>query len=307
MAERNPRIPHSIESLLFVNRNGKYCGYKQELINENISADLREFLICAECEGISRKPRNWEGNRVCKICFPGHSMRKINKRAENKIEFLNAMCPLSEEGCGWEGRLGEIKGHVEECLKVRVEYQLECGISVERGIYEQDNRGVCPLKMKRCDYCNQEVQANEENRHKRKCQNHPDTEVPCPYKELGCEAIVLRKKSAIHITANMTSHNTLMHDKMQQLNQLSNENQQLERVNEQQKNRNEELERINEQQKYRNEELERVNEQQKYRNEELESANEQQRIMNEQLERLNEQLKNNSIWDSVWRYLWRKD
>ena len=190
MAERNPRIPHSVESLLFVNRNGKYCGYKLELISDNIGADLREFLICAICSGISRKPRNWGGNRVCEICFPEHSMRKINKRAECKVALLNARCPLSEEGCSWEGRLGEIEGHMEECLKLRVERQLECGIPIERGTNEQDNGEVRPLKMKRCDYCNQEVKANEENRHKEKCQYHPDTEVPCPYKDIGCEEIV---------------------------------------------------------------------------------------------------------------------
>ena len=175
-------------------------------------------------QGNSRKPRNWEGYRVCEMCVPRHSMRKINKRAENKVAFLNARCPLSEEGCGWEGKLKEIEEHLGECLKVRLECQWEYDISIETGSYEQDNREVCPLKMKRCDYCNKEVQANEENRHKVKCQYHPDTEVPCPYKELGCEAIVLRKKSAIHITANMTSHNTLMENKMKQLNQLSNEN-----------------------------------------------------------------------------------
>ena len=292
MAERNPRIPHSIESLLFVNRNGKYCGYKLELISDNIGADLREFLICAECKGISRKPRNWEGYRVCKICLPGHSMRKINKRAEYKVALLNARCPLSEEGCGWEGRLGEIEEHMEECLKLRVERQLECGIPTERGIYEQDNREVCPLKMKRCDYCNQEVQANEENRHKGKCQYHPDTEVPCPYKEIGCDEIVLRKERAIHLTENMTSHNKLMQIQTEQRNQLRNKNQQLERVNEQQKIWNEEQLRVNEQQKYRNEGLERVNEQHENRNQQLERVNEQQKNRNEELEIISEQQEN---------------
>ena len=180
MAERNPRIPHSIESLLFVNRNGKYCGYKLELIIDNISADLREFLICAECEGISRRARNWRGNTVCAMCVPevllvdidpvrGQYYGDIDKRAEDKVVFLNAKCPLSGEGCGWKGKLREIERHMEECLKVRVEYQLEYGILIERGINEQENREVCPLKMKRCDYCKQKVQANEENQHKGKC------------------------------------------------------------------------------------------------------------------------------------------
>ena len=292
MAERNPRIAHSIDSLIFVNRNGKCCGYKQELISENISADLREFLLCAECKGISRKPRNWGGNRVCEICFPGHSMRKINKRAECKVALLNARCPLSEEGCSWEGRLGEIEGHMEECLKLRVERQLECGIPIERGTNEQDNGEVRPLKMKRCDYCNQEVQANEENRHKGKCQNHPDTEVPCPYKDLGCEEMVLRKDRSIHITENMTSHNKLMQMQIEQRNQLRNKNQKLERVNEQQENKNQQLERANQQQKNKNEKLERLNQQQENMNEKLERANEQQKNRNKELEIMSEQQEN---------------
>ena len=299
MAERNPRIPHSIESLLFVNRNGKYCGYKLELISDNISADRREFLICAECKGISRKPRQRKGITVCEVCVPGHSMGEINKRVGNTVASLNARCPLSGEGCDWEGKLGGIEQHMEECLKVRVERQLECGISIERGTYEQDNREACPLQKKRCDYCNQKVHAKDENRHIRKCENHPDTEVPCPYKELGCEVIVLRKNRGIHITENITNHNKLMSEQIEQLNQLKNRNVQLERVNEQQKNGNVQLERTNQQQKNRNVQLERTNQQQKNKNVQqekgnqlLERANEQQKNRNEELQRVNEQQKN---------------
>ena len=246
MVERNPRIPHSIESLLFVNRNGEYCGYKQELISDNIGADLREFLICAECMEISRKPRNWRGNTICEMCIPeeNRNIGDIDKRVENKVAFLNSRCPLSGEGCSWEGKLREIEQHMEECPKVIVECQLKCGFSFEREGIGQHSE-VCPLRIKKCDYCNQEVRANEENRHKEKCQYNPDTEVPCPYKELGCEAIVLRKNRAIHITENMTSHNKLMQYQIKQLNQLRTKNQQLDRLNQQQKNRNQELDRVN--------------------------------------------------------------
>ena len=245
MAERNPRIPHSIESLLFGNRNGKYCGYKQELICDNIGAEWKEFLICAECEGISRKPRNWRGNTVCAMCVPEQRIGNIDKRVENKVAFLNARCPLSGEGCSWKGKLREIEKHMEECLKVRVECQLECGNVLERESLEQHNREICPLRIIQCTYCNQEMQANEENRHIGQCQYNPDT---CPYKELGCEAIVLRKNMNTHITENITNHHTLM---LYQLNQLRNRNDQLERVNEQQKNKNVQLERNNEQQRDR--------------------------------------------------------
>ena len=127
-------------------------------------------------------------------------------RVEDKVASLNARCPLSGEGCGWEGKLREIEQHMEKCQKVRVECQLECGNVLERDSIEQHNREICPLRIKRCDYCNEEVQAKEENRHKGQCQYNPDTEVPCPYKELGCEAIVLRKNMNTHITENITIH-----------------------------------------------------------------------------------------------------
>ena len=234
MAERNPRIAHSIESLLFVNRNGKYCGYKQELISENIGAEWKEFLICAECKGISRKPRNWRGNTVCEMCVPEQRIDNIDKRVEDKVAFLNTRCPLSGEDCSWEGKLREIEKHMEVCLKVRVNCQLECGNVLERESIEQHNRKICPLRIIQCIYCNKEMQANEENPHIGQCQYNPDTEVPCPYKELGCEAIVLRKNMNTHITENMTNHHTLM---LNQLNQLRNRNVQQEIVNEQQRNR----------------------------------------------------------------------
>ena len=124
---------------------------------------------------------------------------------------------------------------MEECKKVRVECQLECGNVLERESLEQHNREVCPLRLIQCIYCNQEIQANKESPHIGRCRNHPDTEVPCPYKELGCKAIVLRKNMNIHITENITNHQTLM---LYQLNQLRNRNDQLERVNQQQKNKN---------------------------------------------------------------------
>ena len=115
---------------------------------------------------------------------------------------------------------------------------------------EQHNREICPLRIIQCIYCNQEIQANEENPHIGRCRNHPDTEVPRPYKELGCEVIVLRKNMNIHITENITNHQEIM---LYQLNQLRNRNDQLKRVNEQQKNKNVQQEKVNEQQRNKNE------------------------------------------------------
>ena len=186
------------------------------------------------------------------MCVPEEhrNIGDIDKRVEDKVAILNSRCPLSGEGCDWEGKLREMEQHMEECLKVRVECQSECGNVLERESLEQHNREVCPLRIIQCIYCNQEVQANEENPHIGQCQYNPDTEVPCPYKELGCEAIVLRKNMNTHITENIANHQEIM---LYQLNQLRNRNDQLERVNEQQKNKNVQQEKVNEQQRDKNE------------------------------------------------------
>ena len=218
MAKRNPEVPHSIESLLFVNKNGKYCGYKQKLISDDISVDLREFLICSECKGIIRKARQRKGSTVCEMCVTGE--RSIDEKVGNKVASLNSKCPLSEEGCGWKGKVGEIEQHMELCLKVLVGCQQNCGILFERGTTDQ-HKEICPFRMIQCKYCKREVHVKEENQHLVVCLQHPYTEVPCPFKELGCEAIILRKNRDTHLSKNMVSHQKLM---LNQLNQLRNIN-----------------------------------------------------------------------------------
>ena len=255
MAERNPQIPHSIQTLLYVERRGKYCGYKPELITDTISSDWKEFLICSECKGISRSARHVAGNTVCEMCVTGRG-RDADERVENKVKSLTlckvaslkSKCPLRGDGCGWEGKLRKIEQHMQDCSKMLVECQLKCGIRFERETTEQHNREICPLRMIECQYCKEEIQVKGENLHIGECVNHPDTEVPCPYKELGCDVITLRKNKDIHLTENMIGHQKLVLD---QLNQLRNRNQQLELLNEEQKNKNEEQKNKNEEQKNR--------------------------------------------------------
>ena len=254
MAERNPQIPHSIQTLLYVERREKYCGYKPELITDAISYDLKEFLICSECKGIIRSARHVGRNTVCEMCDTGRG-RDADERVVNIVKYLNSKCPLLESGCTWLGVLGEIDEHMSVCSKLEIQCQLKCGIVFERETTEQHNREICPLRMIECRYCKEEIQVKGENQHIGECTYHPDTEIPCPYKELGCDVITLRKNKDIHLTENMIGHQKLLLD---QLNQLRNRNQQLEQLNEEHKC-------INEQQKTKNQQQERVNEQHKDR------------------------------------------
>ena len=243
MAERNPQAPHCMQSLLYVERNGNYYGYKPELIIDTICAEWGIFLVCSQCKGISRRARNVGGKTTCEMCIVGYNKANLDSRVVGIVASLTAKCPLWEKSCVWKGKLGKIERHMLVCPKVLITCELKCGIAFERETTEQHNTQICPLRMKTCEYCKMQVQANRENQHRRKCTSHPESEVPCPYKELGCEEIVLRKNRDKHVKENLIGHQKLILDQVNQLRkrneQLENQTMQQNRLNERQKEMNE--------------------------------------------------------------------
>ena len=208
MAERDP---HSIQSLLYVERNGNYYGYKPELIPVNISTDIREFLICSECKGICRSPRKvGDDNTVCEMCVTGKA-GNLDEGIENTITSLNSKCPLWENGCEWEGKLLEIEQHMEVCVKKYI-------IESEKEITEQESKEVHSQRIVKCQYCELEIQARHiETQHIGECTQHPDTQIPCPYEDLGCDVITPRKYKDLHLTENTIDHQMLVIDQLEKL------------------------------------------------------------------------------------------
>ena len=306
MAERNPQVPHCMQSLLYVQRNGNYCGYKPELIIDSISGDFRDFITCSECKGVCRRVTHVGKKSICGICFGGKN-RNFDRKAENKVATLYSKCPLEEHGCNWTGMLGEIEEHMNECPRLLVECQLKCGFVSERETCKQHSREECKLRKIECHHCNEQFEVFRHKQHVRSCNTHPDTEVPCPYMELGCDVMTLRRDMGIHLTDNMLGHQRLVLDQLNQLrernNQLEERNKQLEQFNEEQKdknekqkNRNQEQETVNrdqmrciEQQRIRNQKQEQVNNQQETVNRDQMRCIEQQRIRNQKQEQVNNQ------------------
>ena len=269
MAEKNLQISHSIQSLLYVEWNGNYCGYKLELISDNISGDLRDFIICSECKGVCREARQWKGKTVCGMCVSG-TAGNLDEKVGNKIAILNSKCPLSENGCDWAGVLAEMERHMFVCPKFLIECKQKCGTMVESENYEQHSREICPFRLIECQFCKKEIQIKEENQHMSECTVDPDTEIPCPYKELGCDVLILRKNNDIHQTENLIGHQNLMLD---QLNQLREKNKQLEQLIIQQKDKYHQQEAVSCHQKNLNEQQETLNDQQRERNQQQERFN----------------------------------
>ena len=119
MVERTRQVPHSIRSLLYVKMNGNYYGYKPELNTDVLSGEWKQFLICSECNGISRNARQGSGKTVCEMCITGPAGNR-DQRVEDKVESLNSRCPLARDGCDWEGKLREVETHMDNCDKLFV-------------------------------------------------------------------------------------------------------------------------------------------------------------------------------------------
>ena len=217
MAERNTaHTPHSIPWLIYVEINGKAKGFKQALLREEVTGTLKQFLICPECKGIIREAIQYKGRTVCQACTTG-SPGDSDQNVQASVPLLKCRCPLYQRGCDWSGELGAIKEHMDTCLKLLVECNLKCGVIMERGAVEEHQRETCPIRMMPYEYCGQNIQASKENKHTRVCLHHPEGEIACPYKEIGCDTIgLLRKHLERHLKENLIGHHKLILAQFQQ-------------------------------------------------------------------------------------------
>ena len=205
-----------IPSLVYLNTLGEARGYRRDLLTEDTPHDMKEFIFCSRCNGISRKPQFYNGKTFCRTCAAGAN-GTLDVRVEEFVTRLKCRCPLSTRGCGWLGELGRIEKHLTDCGKLRIECEMGCGGVLER-CRRNNHQNICPKRVTKCDYCGQEVQASETNAHITLCQTHPDGEVTCPYKEMGCDVVGIKRKHLdAHLTENVLSHQNLL---LREVNQL---------------------------------------------------------------------------------------
>ena len=223
MATRNVLKTDSIDSLIYKEKGEGYRGYRKELLTEETHDKLKKFIFCCECEGVSRKPRLAEGKTFCTPCYKS-TLPAVDSRVDEIVLQLKSRCPLSTRGCDWSGQLGDIVQHMSVCVKLRVACVIGCGEVLER--CETDGHlKNCPLRREQCEYCGEEVQASGANRHIALCPRHPDGEVSCPYKELGCGVLGIKRKGLdTHLADYSISHQKLM---LREIHQLRSENNKL--------------------------------------------------------------------------------
>ena len=210
MAVKNVLAADSIVSLIYTQIRGEYRGYKIDLLTEEAHDNIKKFIFCRECEGISRKPRIAEGKTFCTPCSPGAHTTIVDSRIDEIVSQLKTRCPLSTRGCNWLGQLGDIPQHMCVCVKLRAHCVFGCGEVLER-CETNEHLKKCSLRREQCEYCGEGIEVSGANRHIALCPRHPDGEVSCPYKELGCDVSGMKRNNTdTHLIDSYIGHQKLM-------------------------------------------------------------------------------------------------
>ena len=113
-----------------------------------ISCCGNEF--CQRC--IERVQRD---GKPCPLCNDPNFTTFLNKKLVREVNALVVRCPQKEQGCEWEGELGQLQSHLNSgagvsasngCGFVVVECAYQCGAHLQRRLLQEHEMEICPKR-----------------------------------------------------------------------------------------------------------------------------------------------------------------
>ena len=112
--------------LCLVTNGGKYGGYRQDILTENLTERELTFLTCDLCQGVMREAcLSSNGEQFCFSCQKENTgkRRMMNQTNPNlhvrkTVSLLKCACPLLDRGCRWIGKLEDCEKHLDGCTYV---------------------------------------------------------------------------------------------------------------------------------------------------------------------------------------------
>ena len=191
-----PNQPELGRDLCRVRREeGKYGGYKKDILTENLTERDKAVLVCYSCEGIMREPCvSSDGEQYCLCCGDLSSHKHTQNIPVKKIiDSLKCSCPLIERGCKWLGSLEDCENHLDTCCYVHEACELECGVVLIREELRIHEKEKCPHRIVKCEHCMKDFKSCELNGHLKKC---PKMKVSC---DLKCGEVMCREDMEQHL------------------------------------------------------------------------------------------------------------
>ena len=168
----------------------------------------------------------------------------------NVINKLQARCNEKENGCQWEGLLGEMQHHLAQCQYVKEDCPYQCEGRVQRRHLEEHKANLCPQRSFDCGHCDYRGTYREvtdqhwsvcvsfplacpnncgaDNIPQGQLQAHiecPLQEVACDFSHAGCKVQVVRQDLSQHMSNAAQQHmalvsRALLQDKEREIAQL---------------------------------------------------------------------------------------
>ena len=179
-----------------VGRDGKYGGYKKDILTENLTDRDEVFLICGICKGIMREACLTSiGEQICSCCETNSiSKHNPNEVVKKMVNSLKCSCPLLERGCEWLGTLKDCEEHLDTCGYIRDLCTLGCGAVLHRNKLRAHKEDNCPNRKVECEHCIQYFTFRHlTTEHLEEC---PKMELSC---ELKCGVVMCREDMAQHL------------------------------------------------------------------------------------------------------------
>ena len=175
-------------------KNGKYLGYKKDILVENLSKRENTMFVCIRCQGIMREVcLSSAGEQFCSCCKKVDEQANPNIQMDNMILSFQCSCPLIARGCKWLGVLGGCQNHLDTCGYVYETCKLRCGVVLQHNELNVHEMEKCPQRIVECEHCNNEFKSCELNTHLDVC---PKMEVSC---ELKCGVVMCREVMTQHL------------------------------------------------------------------------------------------------------------
>ena len=226
-------IDNKDQLMLVEIKDGKYGGYKQDLLLGTLSKIEIKVCVCIGCTGLGRDACNVgeEQNLMCENCVPEGSMHTPLKVARDELPFISAKCPLHTRGCVWKDIIGTLIGHLDECEYFVVNCTNDCQMILQRMELVNHLAKDCTHRNVTCEHCNGTVMFKDLTSHHETCpefplvcknecggtfkrkemQGHvdndcPNTVLPCGFKVFGCGTEKKRCELAEHLNAEQLAH-----------------------------------------------------------------------------------------------------
>ena len=206
------------------------CMICAKLLNEPHLTDCCGQHFCQVCL------ERWferQGRKICPHCRSERFTHILYIPLKRKIDLLQVYCTYKKNGCEEITTVGQLNSHTDKCGFAVVACTQNCGEIGLRKDLEQHRYYVCLKRMTRCNYCSlidhfdvitgqhtavcleypvqcpkrctqgAQMKRKDLPQHATEC---PLESVDCDFREVGCDAFILRKDLNSHLESNTQLH-----------------------------------------------------------------------------------------------------